>query len=299
MKHLCIVLALLLLLGCLTGCVSVLPTQETNAPEALASAPDTAAPDTADPDATAPEAPASEGEYLADFTVQTLDGGSFTLSEALKDHELVLINLFFTNCPPCRMEFPFLQEAWEENSDRVAVIALTPDPDDTDEILRDYVEELGLSFPVAHEEGTGLYERYVTVGFPTTLLVDRTGKIALSECGALTSKEEFLQLFDNYTGTNYDPAVTTYTAYFYDAERSETEVVGVEGVVLNFCTDTSCTPVTSAGPSGEAVFTGPPAKYHVQIVKLPEGWKLLEGEMEWDSEPFGEVYWIPLAEDGE
>ena len=32
--------------------------------------------------------------------------------EALQDHELVLINLFFTNCPPCRMEFPFLQEAW-------------------------------------------------------------------------------------------------------------------------------------------------------------------------------------------
>ena len=247
----------------------------------------------ADPADTAADTPLADAEYIPDLTVQTIDGGTFTLSEALKDHELVLINLFFTNCPPCKMEFPFLQEAWAQNADRVAVIALTPDPDDTDEVLRSYADELGLTFPIAHEEGTGLYERYVTTGFPTTLLVDRTGKVALSECGALTSTEEFVKRFDDYTGEDYDPNVCTYTVYCYGAENNE----DVEGVVINFCTDTACTPVTSAA-QGAAVFTGPPAKYHVQIVKIPEGWELAQDAAEWDAEPFGEVYWIPFTATG-
>ncbi len=57
--------------------------------------------------------------------MECIDGSTFTLSDALKDHELVLINLFFTGCPPCRMEFPFLQEAWEQNSDRTGDLRLS------------------------------------------------------------------------------------------------------------------------------------------------------------------------------
>ena len=236
-------------------------------------------------------------EYISDFTVETVDGGTFTLSEALKDHELVLINLFFTGCPPCRMEFPFLQEAWMQNADRVAVIALTPDPNDTDAVLTAYTEELGLTFPVAHEDGTGLYERFVTVGFPTSVVVDRTGKVAFSECGALSSAQEFVDLFNNYTGADYDPGICTYTVHCYADEESE-ELIGIEGVVLNFCTDTACTPVTTTA-QGTAVFTGPPAAYHVQIVKVPEGWELAQTETEWQTAPFGEVYWIPFAAAGD
>ena len=44
--------------------------------------------------------PASEAEYLEDFTVETVGGGTFTLSEELADHKLVLINLFATWCEP-------------------------------------------------------------------------------------------------------------------------------------------------------------------------------------------------------
>ena len=32
------------------------------------------------------------GAIVSDFTVKTLEGGSFTLSESLKTHDLVLIN---------------------------------------------------------------------------------------------------------------------------------------------------------------------------------------------------------------
>ncbi len=292
MKKRIVLLAFLFLLGCLTGCGPTAPAEEpaaapTEAP-APASAPEAEA---AEPEA---PAPAAEAVILEDFTVECIDGSSFTLSEALEDHELVLINLFFTNCPPCRMEFPFLQEAWEQASDRVAVLALTPDPTDTDEVLTAYAGDLGLTFPIAHEDGTGLYERFVTIGFPTTMLVDRSGRIAMVECGALSSAEDFLALFDGHTGENYDPAVCRYTVCCYGVDNYEE----IEGVVVNFCTDTTCAPIVS-GETGEAVFTGAPARYHVQIVQVPEGWVLVEGESEWTTEPYGEIYWIGFREAGE
>ena len=283
MKHLSIFLAILLILACLPGC------QKAPSEEAPTASPKAQSAET-EPPASQLEEPVSGAEILADFTVQTVDGGTFTLSEALRTHELVVINLFFTNCPPCRMEFPFLEEAWSQNSDRVAVIALSPDPTDTDEVLRAFTDELGLTFPVAHEEGTGLYERYVTLGFPTTMLVDRTGKVALVECGMKSSTEEFLKLFDGYTGRDYDPAVCTYRVYCYNVADDG----DVAGVLVNFCTDTTCTPVTSA-ELGCAVFTGPPDQYHVQVVKVPDGWELA-GEGDLYTQPYGESFWIPFRE---
>lgn len=279
MKRLCILLSLLFLIGCITGC----------APSA--SSPGTAqAPETTQaPEVTEPRV---EAESLPDFTVQTIDGASFTLSEALASHELVLINLFATWCPPCAREFPYLQEAWSQRSDTVCVIALTVEPADTDEVLRSYADEKGLTFPIGSMEGTGL-EAYLTGSIPTTILVDRSGNVASVEVGAKSSTQEFLTLFDSYTGEDYDPTLCTYTVFAYDSAEYDP----VEGVVVNFCTDTACTPVTTA-QTGRAVFTGPRASYHVQIVQSPEGW-LPDGNDEWITEPYGQLFLLPFSETGE
>ena len=47
------------------------------------------------------------------------------------------------------MEFPNMQEAWLQRSDRVAVIALSIEPSDTLDVLHDYAMEKGLTFPSA------------------------------------------------------------------------------------------------------------------------------------------------------
>ena len=70
------------------------------------------------------------GETLPDFTVETIDGGTFTLSEALKEKDLVMINLWATWCGPCEREFPYMEEAYELYSDKVEIIALSVEPDD-------------------------------------------------------------------------------------------------------------------------------------------------------------------------
>ena len=48
------------------------------------------------------------GKPLPDFTVTDSEGKTFTLSEALKEHEAVVITIWATWCGPCEREFPLL-----------------------------------------------------------------------------------------------------------------------------------------------------------------------------------------------
>lgn len=293
MKRLCILTAAALLLGCLSGC-AVLSKIDSARGKEPAAKPATLAPNVpagTEPPATESDAPGLSADALPDFTVDTVTGGTFHLYDEVKTHDLVLINLFATWCGPCRMEFPYLEEAWEQERDRVSVIALSVEPTDTADALRDFAEDLGLNFPVAREDGTDL-SRFVTEGIPTTLIVDRTGRVAAVEVGAKTSTEAFLDLFDDYTGVGYDAGVCTYTVGAYDVATYEF----VAGVVVNFCTDTVCTPVVTAGDD-PVDFTGAPAKYHVQIVSVPEGWEAV-GETDFYTETYGQTFWIPLQRIG-
>lgn len=283
MKRISILLVLTLLLGCLAGCGSVAPTSASTDATAL----ETAVPST---ETTVPVVP-EEAEYLQDFTVQTVDGGTFTLSEALDSHELVLVNLFATWCPPCKMEFPYLQEAWEQEQERVAVIALSVEPTDTLDVLKTFAEEMGLTFPIGRTESTDL-NRFVTEGIPTTIVADRTGRIATVEIGAKSATQQFLDLFDEYSGADYDPALCTYSIYTFAFGGAP-----IEGVVVNFCTDTTCTPVVSDS-NGVASFRGVPARYHVQVVSAPEGWQLTNGN-EWTTEPYSQTSYLTFTEDGQ
>ena len=307
MKRIAFLLALLLALSCLAGCggqqtqPEAAGTPETETPEIPATAePEPAAepePEpTAEPEPEVTEEPAptpdpnTEPVLLEDFTVRCCDGTDFTLSKALEDHELVLINLWATWCGPCRREFPFLQEAWSQNSDKVAVIALSVEPDDTDEVLRNFAAANGLSFPMANVAGTGL-DRFVPGYIPVTLYVDRSSRIAAMTGGAESSTEAFLEHFARYTGPDYDPMVCRYTVRIIDENYAP-----VEGVVINFCTDTACTPVTTDG-EGLAVFTGMRYRYHIQVIKIPEGYEFVDPDT-YTAEPYDQNYLIMLRRAG-
>ena len=136
------------------------------------------------------------GKTLPDFTVKTLDGEDFTLSESLKSHDLVLINFWATWCGPCRMEFPFLQDAWQQYADRIDVIALSVEETDTIKKLQRFAEQNGLTFRIGRDE-TGIFSRMRGNAIPTTLIVDRDGKIVYVDVGAKVSTDAFTELFDS------------------------------------------------------------------------------------------------------
>ena len=143
------------------------------------------------------------GETLPDFSVQTIDGGTFTLSQALEEKDLVMINLWATWCGPCEMEFPFMEEAYEQYRDKVEIIALSVEPEDTVEVLTAYAEDHGMTFPVGSDTETGLGNIFATEGIPTTLIVDRFGVITFIEVGSQPAASNFTRVFDAFIGDEY------------------------------------------------------------------------------------------------
>ena len=146
------------------------------------------------------------GDTMPDFTVTTYDGRTITLSEVLQKKDAVLINLWATWCPPCRAEFPHMQEAYERYSGDIEIIALSSEPGDTDEVLADFVAQQGLTFPVGRDTAYLSYQ-FATGSIPTSVVVDRFGTICYIAAGAMPDVDSFARLFDAFVGESYDRSV--------------------------------------------------------------------------------------------
>lgn len=140
------------------------------------------------------------GDTIEDFSVTTPQGEVITLSGLLESHKAVLINFWFINCTWCDLEFPFLQEAYAQLGDDVAVLALSPYDAGAD--IAAYQAEKGLTFMMA-EDTIGLSSRFGCTGFPTTVMIDRHGVYCFNESGAMPSAGAFLRLMKPFAAEDY------------------------------------------------------------------------------------------------
>lgn len=142
------------------------------------------------------------GSKMGDFTVTTYDGRDVTLSEVLQEKDMVLLNIWATWCGACRMAFPYVQEAYAKNSDRVEIIAVDCEPADDDEDLKAFAGEMGLTFPVARDTAA-LAASFRASSIPTSVVIDRFGTVCYIGVGAVTDTETFQRLFDVFVGDDY------------------------------------------------------------------------------------------------
>lgn len=143
----------------------------------------------------------SLGDIAFDFSVTAYDGTEYKLSELLKTKKAVILNFWFENCGPCRIEFPYLQEAYAEYKDSIEILAMNP-ADGTDQSVADYAKTNGLTFPMSACDPE--WESCMNiVGYPTTVVIDRYGMVAFIHMGAVTDAETFKRIFSHFTSDNY------------------------------------------------------------------------------------------------
>jgi peroxiredoxin len=104
----------------------------------------------------------------------------------LADHrgEVVLLNFWATWCGPCRQELPILEALHRELAgEGLSVIGVNVDRGDALRVRR-FAEQQGLSFRLLHDPEQQVASRYGVLGYPTTVIIDREGRLVLSELGA-------------------------------------------------------------------------------------------------------------------
>ena len=132
----------------------------------------------------------SKLERANDFQVTLFDGGSFRLSDQIGKTAVVL-NFWYPTCPPCRAEMPDFQRSWQklEGEDVMFLGLFVPQGLDTEQDARDFIDELGLTYDFATDTRALVAQSYEVLYFPTTVFIDRQGRIFRSEIAALDDEK--------------------------------------------------------------------------------------------------------------
>lgn len=178
------------------------------------------------------------GDTIADFSVSTPDGETLSLQALLQKYRAVVLNFWFKDCTWCDYEFPYLEEAWQQLSSDVAVLALSPYDDA--QTIADYQASKGLTFPMAMDTA-GLSTQFGVGSYPTTIVIDRYGVYCLREEGAQPSAQAFIDLLTPYIGADYSQSVLNGASLPTAQAPSAETLRGALGDALTFYSSDSLT----------------------------------------------------------
>ena len=159
------------------------------------------------------------GSMMADFTFTDPDGVEYKISELLQEKNAVVLNFWYLECNPCRAEFPYLQKAYEAYSKQVEVLALNPVNED-DAAIADFKEDLELTFPMAKCDSEWQSAMQLTA-YPTTVVIDRFGCIAMIHKGSITEEGEFEKILSFFSSEDYEQTIVESLEDLPEAEEPE------------------------------------------------------------------------------
>lgn len=130
------------------------------------------------------------GATMPAYSATWMDGSKFDL--ASKRDKVVLLNLWATWCGPCREEIPDLQALHDKYAPKgFEVIGVSVDENGI-EPVKQFVQEFKMTYPVALDPEGKLAGIFQTSVLPTSVLLDRTGKIVWKQYGLIMKGDEEL-----------------------------------------------------------------------------------------------------------
>ncbi len=124
----------------------------------------------------------SAGKAAPEFTLERMDGGKFSLREALSRGPVLAV-FFKISCPVCQFALPYVERLYQAYADKnVTIVGISQNnKDDTARFLREYK----LTLPVLLDDISSypVSNAYGLTNVPTLFWMERDGEIGLSSVG--------------------------------------------------------------------------------------------------------------------
>ena len=140
--------------------------------------------------------PAERGPVIA-LAGEDLDGNELDLADLRG--QPVVINVWWSACPPCRVEQPDLNDAADELGERASFVGINIRDASADQALA-YVRSFDVEYPSIYSpDGKALLPFSGTLSprsIPSTLVLDAEGRIAASVIGRMPSQQTLVSLVE-------------------------------------------------------------------------------------------------------
>ncbi len=134
--------------------------------------------------------PLPEGRTAPVFSLPGLDDKLHRLTDYRGKQ--VALNFWATWCVPCRLEMPLLEKTYQRlQGSGVVVIGINMG--EAVSPVRQYVEDLHITFPILLDADQTAAAQYQVIGLPTTFFIDGQGIVRASQVGPLD--EDSLQSY--------------------------------------------------------------------------------------------------------
>ena len=143
----------------------------------------------------APATPATDtdsavGSTMPAYKAELLDGKPFDV--AAERGNVVFLNLWATWCMPCRAEIPELQKLHTEYAAQgFKVVGVSLD-ESGKEAVQQFVTDNSMTYPVVLDPEGKLANVFQTTVIPTSVLIDRNGKIVWKKYGLISVDDELM-----------------------------------------------------------------------------------------------------------
>ncbi len=138
--------------------------------------------------------PAGDARPAADFPFEAYQGADLVGGETVQFSQIiaagkpVVLNFWAAQCPPCRVEMPEFDHAWQAARDRVLLVGLDVGPLinlGTRAEGEALAQELGVTYPVGTTSDATVMQRYQVLGMPSTLFITTQSEIVRQWTGSL------------------------------------------------------------------------------------------------------------------
>jgi peroxiredoxin len=114
------------------------------------------------------------------FTLAARGGSNVSLAQY--KGQVVMLNFWASWCGPCRQEMPLLESIYKKyNRLGFTLIGVNVEPDSN--AANEWLKQTPVSFPILYDKESKVSRMYDVAGMPSTVIIDRTGKVRVLHRG--------------------------------------------------------------------------------------------------------------------